>query len=188
MFYVMTVRDEQNQSHIVGYFSKEKQNVKNYNVSCILVFPRFMGKKYGSLLIDFSYLLTRVEGTVGTPERPLSFLGRKAYQSFWHRKLITLLAEQSEEYVEDKPVQLSDLAQKTGMMPHDIASTLAQAGVLTLLQHSKVVVDLSKAQTIAASLPASQVPHTLDPSKLCWTPPLGAGRYFSQAIVQDPHQ
>lgn len=45
--------------HIVGYFSKEKFSVNNYNVSCILTFPPYQRHGYGRMLIDFSKLIIR---------------------------------------------------------------------------------------------------------------------------------
>ena len=46
--------------HLVGYFSKEKHCLQKYNVSCIMTMPHCQRKGYGRLLIDFSYLLSKV--------------------------------------------------------------------------------------------------------------------------------
>lgn len=51
----MTERD-QDGSHFVGYFSKEKKSPLCYNVSCIMTLPVRMRKGWGNLLIDFSTL------------------------------------------------------------------------------------------------------------------------------------
>ncbi len=40
LFYVMTTADSSG-CHIVGYFSKEKNSMLNYNVSCILTLPPY---------------------------------------------------------------------------------------------------------------------------------------------------
>lgn len=53
LFYVMTVCDDEGM-HIVGYFSKEKHSVNNYNVSCILTLPHYQRHGYGRMLIEFS--------------------------------------------------------------------------------------------------------------------------------------
>ena len=78
-------------AHFIGYFSKEKESVLQYNLSCILTMPHLQRKGYGKFLIDFSYLLTRAEGKTGTPEKPFSELGRITYV----RQLCHLLPLQS---------------------------------------------------------------------------------------------
>lgn len=47
-------------SHIVGYFSKEKHSTEEYNLACILTLPSYQRKGYGRFLIAFSYALSKV--------------------------------------------------------------------------------------------------------------------------------
>jgi GNAT superfamily N-acetyltransferase len=63
LFYVMCTRDERG-FHIVGYFSKEKESAEDFNVACILVLPPYQRCGYGSLLIEFSYELSKIEHKV----------------------------------------------------------------------------------------------------------------------------
>lgn len=58
LFYVITESDSIG-ARFVGYFSKEKQSPKDYNVSCIMTLPVRQRKGWGNLLIDLSKLYTR---------------------------------------------------------------------------------------------------------------------------------
>ncbi|KAL2194840.1 histone acetyltransferase-like protein [Corynascus similis CBS 632.67] len=70
-------------SQIVGFFSKEKMSWDNNNLACILVFPPWQRKGLGSLLMGVSYEISRREGVLGGPEKPISDLGKKGYKRFW---------------------------------------------------------------------------------------------------------
>lgn len=122
MFYVLTENDTFG-CHFVGYFSKQKQPSPEfaYNVSCILTLPTAQRKGYGSFLIDFSYLLTRKEGTTGTPEKPLSRLGLASYTNYWQIKLCYELRQLIEtEQSSSSSISIEYLSQKTGMTLNDV--------------------------------------------------------------------
>ncbi|KAF9975197.1 K(lysine) acetyltransferase [Actinomortierella ambigua] len=88
-FFVLTeVRASDRADVPVGFFSKEIISYDGYNLACILVLPPFQCKNYGKLLIEFSYELSRFEGKVGSPEKPLSDLGRRGYLSFWKTAIL----------------------------------------------------------------------------------------------------
>lgn len=70
-------------SRVVGFFSKEKMSWDNNNLACILIFPPWQRKGLGSLLMGVSYEISRREGILGGPEKPISDLGKKGYKRFW---------------------------------------------------------------------------------------------------------
>lgn len=117
LFYVMTENDNYG-CHFVGYFSKEKRPSSLNNVSCILVLPIHMRKGYGQYLIEFSYLLTRVEKKTGSPEKPLSDMGLVSYRKYWRLLLCQELLEQK------GPISIAAISERTGMTPDDIVSAL----------------------------------------------------------------
>ncbi|KAL6454740.1 SAS3 Histone acetyltransferase SAS3 [Candida maltosa Xu316] len=132
IFYILTEIDEIDPTkyHFVGYFSKEKLNNSDYNVSCILTLPIYQRKGYGNLLIDFSYLLSRNEFKYGTPEKPLSDLGLLSYRNYWRVTIAYKLKELYEKYIKnDKSptaVSIDILCKLTGMIPSDVIVGLEQ--------------------------------------------------------------
>ena len=117
LFYVMTENDTFG-CHFVGYFSKEKRPSSMNNVSCILVLPIHQRKGYGQYLIEFSYLLTRVEKKTGSPEKPLSDMGLVSYRTYWRLVMCEELVD------EQTPTSIMALSERTGMTADDIVSAL----------------------------------------------------------------
>ncbi|KAF3912017.1 hypothetical protein ABW21_db0200016 [Orbilia brochopaga] len=117
LFYVMTEYNETG-CHFVGYFSKEKRSTSSNNVSCILTLPIHQRKGYGHLLIDFSYLLTRTEGRLGSPEKPLSDLGLVSYRNYWKLTLCYLLRDFQGS------MSVNVMCDQTGMTADDVISAL----------------------------------------------------------------
>eukprot|EP00045_Choanoeca_perplexa_P008295 m.76547 g.76547 ORF g.76547 m.76547 type:complete len:581 (+) comp14435_c0_seq1:102-1844(+) len=162
LFYVLTIKDAHG-AHFIGYFSKEKFCVKKYNVSCILTLPAYMRQGFGKYLIHMSYLLTKKENVLGTPEKPLSHLGAVSYQSYWKQEVLKALAQL------DGSITLVGISKLTGMMHEDIASTLVDLGYLQTVDGApKLVVDQDELQQRVAALRAPK--HTIDESRIIWTP------------------
>lgn len=103
--------------HIIGYFSKEKESADNYNVACILTLPQHQRFGYGKLLIEFSYELSKKEGKLGSPEKPLSDLGLLGYRAYWSETIIELLLNTSDD------ISIDDIAQKTSITHADVMNT-----------------------------------------------------------------
>ncbi|KAJ9523146.1 hypothetical protein QJQ45_023962, partial [Haematococcus lacustris] len=102
----------------VGYFSKEKECKEEYNLACILTLPAYQRKGYGKLLIAFAYELSRREGRVGTPERPLSDLGQVSFRSYWARVLLEALRHMRGD------VSVKEMSEMTMIKGQDIVDTL----------------------------------------------------------------
>lgn len=170
-FYVLTTRD-QHGSHFVGYFSKEKDSLLNYNVSCILTMPHKQRMGYGKLLIDFSYLLSRKEGRYGSPEKPLSALGKISYESYWKNKILSILRDHRDE----TGLSIDDIALRTGLTHVDITNTLKTEKLLKVVNGRHVLVldnDVIDAHIAKRQLSRKRYPDylQLDESKLQWIPP-----------------
>jgi histone acetyltransferase HTATIP len=126
LFYCMCTRDETG-CHLVGYFSKEKDSAEGYNLACILTLPQYQRRGFGRLLISFSYELSKREGKLGSPEKPLSDLGLLSYRQFWREVLVELLMEPGRGSVSEY-----ELAMLTSMTEKDVQETLL---VLNMLRY-----------------------------------------------------
>ncbi|XP_068605944.1 histone acetyltransferase KAT7-like [Brachionichthys hirsutus] len=168
LFYVMTEADNTG-CHLVGYFSKEKNSFLNYNVSCILTMPQYMRQGYGKMLIDFSYLLSKVEEKVGSPERPLSDLGLISYRSYWKEVLLRYLNN-----FQGKEISIKEISQETAVNPVDIVSTLQSLQMLKYWKGKHLVL---KRQDLIDDWKAKEIKRgngkTIDSTALKWTPPKG---------------
>uniref|UniRef100_A0A4W3I1Z2 Histone acetyltransferase n=1 Tax=Callorhinchus milii TaxID=7868 RepID=A0A4W3I1Z2_CALMI len=169
LFYVMTEADNTG-CHLVGYFSKEKNSFLNYNVSCILTMPQYMRQGFGKMLIDFSYLLSKVEEKVGSPERPLSDLGLISYRSYWKEVLLRYLHN-----FQGKEISIKEISQETAVNPVDIVSTLQALQMLKYWKGKHLVLkrqDLID-EWLAKEAKRTNGNKTIDSSCLKWTPPKG---------------
>ncbi|XP_063618468.1 histone acetyltransferase KAT7 [Cydia splendana] len=163
LFYVMTCADEEG-CHVVGYFSKEKNSFLNYNVSCILTLPPYQRQGYGRLLIDFSYLLTKVEGKVGSPETPLSDLGLISYRSYWKEALLKRLCS-----APGPTLCIRDLSKDLAIASSDIVSTLQERGLMKYWKGKHIV--LKKQDVLEELSRRADRARCVEPSCLRWTPP-----------------
>ncbi|KAI1453908.1 acyl-CoA N-acyltransferase [Annulohypoxylon moriforme] len=101
---------------VVGFFSKEKLSWDNNNLACILVFPPWQRKGLGALLMGVSYEISRREGILGGPEKPISELGRKGYKRFWAGEIARWLLglDLSKPQKKDETVEGEEEVEKEG--------------------------------------------------------------------------
>jgi histone acetyltransferase HTATIP len=171
LFYVMTSRDEKG-FHLVGYFSKEKESADGYNVACILTLPQFQRKGYGRLLIQFSYELSKIEGKLGSPEKPLSDLGLLSYRQYWTENLVEILLEYNER---DDRCSIEALAQQLAMTAQDVESTLQALKMQVYHKGEHKIVlptHLINRHEALKEKQKTKPKNVIDPSKIQWKPPV----------------
>ncbi|XP_015270016.1 PREDICTED: histone acetyltransferase KAT6B isoform X3 [Gekko japonicus] len=165
LFYVLTKNDKKG-CHLVGYFSKEKLCQQKYNVSCIMIMPQYQRQGFGRFLIDFSYLLSRREGQAGSPEKPLSDLGRVSYLAYWKSVVLEYLYCHHE-----KLISIKGMSRATGMCPHDIATTLQQHSMIDRREEKFVLIRREKLiSSHMEKLKSNPRINQVDPESLRWTP------------------
>ena len=178
LFYVLTEIDERDPStyHFVGYFSKEKLNNSDYNVSCILTLPLYQRKGYGHLMIDLSYLLTRKEFKHGTPEKPLSDLGLVSYRNYWKIAVAHTLQRMHREVMVRADTQylvsLEILSKITGIKPSDVVVGLEQLEALIRNKDANtyaIVVNVAKVDEVVRRWAARNYVR-LRPELCVWKP------------------
>ena len=178
LYYCMTVKDEYG-CHLIGFFSKEKESPEAYNVACILTLPQHQRKGYGKLLIEFSYELSKREGKLGSPEKPLSDLGLLGYRAYWQEKIVELLLDSEDE------ISLDEIAQRTSITHGDIMHTSVACSsyrleltetircqALQMIKYYKGqhIVHLTDAVLEQYQKTVSKQRQTIEPSALRWKP------------------
>ena len=86
-------------------------------MACLLCLPQHQRHGYGKLIIEFSYELSKKEGKLGSPEKPLSDLGLLGYRAYWAETIVELLYGSADE------LSIDDIAQKTSITHADVMNT-----------------------------------------------------------------
>lgn len=163
LFYILCEYDDYGY-HFVGYFSKEKESNRDYNVACILTLPFHQRKGYGKFLIDFSYLLSRKECKIASPEEPLSDLGFSTYFSYWTQSIIKVLLEYQEQ-----TITIKKISELTSIREIDIMRVLDDLTIMRTSNSQHVVIaDRRILEELYKK--AGQPGYRLLPEKLIWTP------------------
>lgn len=163
LFYCMTLRDAVG-CHLIGYFSKEKESSENYNLACILTLPQYQKQGFGKLLIAFSYELSKIEGKVGSPEKPLSDLGLLSYRAYWSETIVEMLLNTQDE------ITVEEISQKTSITTQDILFTLQRMEALRYYKGQHVICITDKMQKDHEKYKAKKHKRVIDPTKLQWQP------------------
>ena len=92
-----------------------------------MVLPFHQRKGYGKFLISLSYEFSLIEGRAGTPEKPLSDLGRETYLAWWSQRLIDCIRAHKNDCF-----TLQDMMRETAITEEDIQWTLEQVGLIKI--------------------------------------------------------
>eukprot|EP00949_MAST-11_sp_MAST-11-sp1_P003401 g3401.t1 len=140
IFYVLTEYDDDGH-HPVGYFSKEIDSAEKYNLACILTFPACQRKGYGRFLISLSYVISQREKKTGSPEKPLSDLGKVSYRSYWTFVLLRLIREVIQGKRDDigSDLTLEKICNITAFKLEDVVSTLESLNMIKVWKGQNVI-------------------------------------------------
>eukprot|EP01135_Chromosphaera_perkinsii_P001244 Nk52_evm17s163 gene=Nk52_evmTU17s163 len=163
LFYVMTELDEYGQ-HIVGFFSKEKESSEEYNVACILTLPQYQRKGFGKLLIEFSYELSKIEGKLGSPEKPLSDLGLLSYRSYWSQILLEVIRKKI-----GSNLSIDELCLQTSIKADDVIGTLQYLNAFRYYK-GQYVLCITNEMMESHDKAMQKLKVRIDPKAIRWTP------------------
>ena len=103
-------------------------------VGCSVLSLRFLA--YLELKFTTAYALSRIEGRPGSPEKPLSDLGRIGYESYWARELVGLLHKHGAEI---EQISIDELSRQTGILQTDVKDTLERLNVIRYEQGEHIL-------------------------------------------------
>eukprot|EP01119_Soliformovum_irregulare_P014686 TRINITY_DN4031_c0_g1_i1.p1 TRINITY_DN4031_c0_g1~~TRINITY_DN4031_c0_g1_i1.p1 ORF type:complete len:413 (+),score=92.44 TRINITY_DN4031_c0_g1_i1:42-1241(+) len=164
LFYIMTECDDRG-CHTVGYFSKEKNSQDDYNLACILTLPPYQRRGIGKLLISFSYELSKKEGKVGSPEKPLSDLGLLSFRSYWTQVLLEILRKHRGN------LSIRDISEMSSIKPEDIISTLQSLNLIKYWKGQHIISVTPKIIEEHLKNAGKQDSVKIEPKNIHWTPP-----------------
>jgi histone acetyltransferase HTATIP len=196
-FYVLCEKSDDMFYDIVGYFSKEKCSADEYNLACILVLPQFQKKGYGRFLIEFSYLLSKVEQKTGSPEKPLSDLGLLSYRSYWLYAITEFIlsyydhdgsVESLKKFI-GKEVNLHcnfpKLIEKTRIKKEDLVNTMTSFGIARQAANgTQIILSLTMIEKYFKN--KKEKIH-VDPKYLKWSPPMPKQSVYNSSKATDNH-
>ena len=119
-------------------------------------------------MISLSYALNRREGKLGSPEKPLSDLGKLSYRSYWAWIVLNALRDY------DGSCTIREVAQNSGVAVEDVVSTLHRLDMLRDWKGQLLV--RADRDDIAAKIAATRRPPRLcDDALVDWSPPPPGG-------------
>ena len=88
---------------------------------------------FGRFIISLSYELSKKEEKIGSPEKPLSDLGKISYKSYWIENILKLLSNYYGE------ISIEQISKQTSFTKSDIISSLKEVNMLNNYKGQYVV-------------------------------------------------
>ncbi|OHT07733.1 MOZ/SAS family protein [Tritrichomonas foetus] len=164
-FYVLCECDQRG-AHIAAYFSRELSSDVDNILACIVALPPYQKKGYGRMLISLSYELAKRQKRSGGPERPLSDLGKIAFNSYWRDTIVELL-----KIYGKRITSIEDIERMTSIQSIDIIETLKKISCVTKVK-GEYELSINKDALGAAieEFDNARPRRRIDPFKLIWFP------------------
>ena len=153
---------------IVGFFSKEKMSWDNNNLACILIFPPWQRQGLGKILMGASYELSKNEGQIGGPGKPLSELGRKGYYKFWEARIARAVLGMKPK----KTLTVREIGAQCWLTTEDTIEALKDMNVIGIENRNDGGLVISKAS----------VKHWVGNSSVDLTPPVDENDFVAEAM------
>lgn len=138
--------------------------------------PQYQRQGFGRFLIDFSYLLSREEGQPGTPEKPLSDLGRVSYHAYWKSIVLEYLYDHRDN-IENEKISFRSISKESGLFIADIALALHLLNFVTVSKkegdlrfHLNFRIDWNKVMSHHDKIIKQKNRIPIDSECLRWTP------------------
>ena len=123
-FYVLCNCDNEG-AHFVGCFCRPTNWMGNIIVSEIFVLPPYQRQGYSQILLSCAYEIAHRSNVIGGPRKPLTSLGRLAFEKFFRNTIIQLFL-----LLKKGIYTIHEISMQTSISKNDIISTLENIKIL----------------------------------------------------------
>ena len=129
------------------------------------------------MLISISYELTKLEKTTGSPEKPLSDLGKISYRSYWAYVI-------GKCFIANQDITMQDIQNMTGIKYDDVLSTLHSMNLLKSWK-GQYVISIKQEFLDQQNIQSRRI-RLCNPDCLTWEPPIE--KIEKKGSVADRHR
>jgi len=115
-------------------------------------------------MLPIAYELSKKEGKVGSPEKPLSDLGLLSFRSYWTRVLLEILRQHQGN------LSIKDISNMTSIKTDDIITTLQSLNLIKYWKGQHIISVTPKVIEDHLKNNEKQRDNDIDPACLHWVP------------------